>query len=376
MTTISVVESYPVADLGAETLVNLAAAAPAGSTDPVDLALAASVRTEPVPVPQDFQPATVQQRYSLARVGNQAVMRGDLGAILQATTATREQRALVVRNANAMKKLGRRCLGVGVADIAADGTVGEFQLAGFIALAPGHHERVSAPSRGGYARVEMWPLALRIQHWVNLILIVVLSMTGYYIMRPFFGPAASADTGYLMGLIRFIHFAAGFGWIALALWRLGLTIFAKERQMRWRSLWPIHSTQNAKDMWGTTQYYLFLKKEGPLYVGHNSLQQFTYTGIYVLCIIQIITGLALYGLADQTTWIFVMLSYPVHWLGIPVVRLIHTLIMFIIWAFVVLHVYLAFRSDALEGHGSVSSMINGGLWLPRGTKPVDAPEVQ
>lgn len=56
--------------------------------------------------------------------------------------------------------------------------------------------------------------------------------------------------------------------------------------------------------------------------------------------------------------------------------MIHAIIMFIIWAFVVLHVYLTFRADTIEQHGGVSAMINGGVWLPLGTKPVDGPEIE
>ena len=46
-----------------------------------------------------------------------------------------------------------------------------------------------------------------------------------------------------------------------------------------------------------------------------------------------------------------------------------------LWAFVIAHVYLAIRADSIERHGGVSSMVNGGVWLRRGAKPEDAPEV-
>jgi Ni,Fe-hydrogenase I cytochrome b subunit len=65
----------------------------------------------------------------------------------------------------------------------------------------------------------------------------------------------------------------------------------------------------------------------------------------------------------------------VHLIGIPGVRLAHTMMMFALWAFVIVHVYLAVRADSLERHGGISSMINGGVWLRRGAKPVDAPEI-
>ncbi|MPN19849.1 hypothetical protein SDC9_167222 [bioreactor metagenome] len=65
-----------------------------------------------------------------------------------------------------------------------------------------------------------------------------------------------------------------------------------------------------------------------------------------------------------------------HWFGIPGVRFFHAAIMFLLWVFVIIHVYLAVRADSLERHGGLSSMINGGVWLRRGAKPVDAPEIE
>lgn len=382
----SVLESVAVADIGQETVLRLAAAQPAGSQDPAEQAMARAVGAEGVDklgTVESFSPASVQRRYSLAAVrdakllGKQcdvAVMRGDVDSVLRQAASSGEARKLLLKGVKAEEKLGNRCMAVAVAPLDGNQT-GEFELKGYVAFKPGMYDRVKPERRGNYTRVEMWPLALRIQHWLNLLLIVALSATGYYIMDPFFGPSAGEDTGYLFGLIRFIHFAAGFGWIVLAFWRLSLVIFAKQRQMRWRSLWPIYNKQDAMNMWQQIKYYLFMSKHGPTYVGHNALQQLTYTAIYGLCIVQILTGLALYGLYDQYNVFWEILSYPVHWFGVPIIRLVHALIMFIIWAFVILHVYLCFRADALERHGGVSAMINGGVWMPAGTKPVDAPEI-
>lgn len=379
---LSVTASYPVADVGSETLLRLAAVAPADSGDPVDLALIRSVAG--IPPVESFSPAQPDRKYSLAiarqvafggTVQDVAIMRGDVNSVLADSAHDSRMRSVVQKKTNAMAKLGRRCMGVAFAPVEGN-TTGEFRFQGIVAIAVGNHRRITTPTRAGYARIDMWPRALRIQHWLNFILIVTMSVTGYYIMNPLFGPDAAQDTGYLMGTIRFIHFIAGFCWIAVALWRLSLTVFATTKQMQWRSLWPIYSKQDMKYMGQTIQYYLFLKKAGPHYTGHNALQQFTYTSVYALCLVQMLTGLALYGLYNQYHVIWQVFTYPVHLLGIPVVRMIHAIIMFIIWAFVVLHVYLTFRADTIEQHGGVSAMINGGVWLPLGTKPVDGPEIE
>lgn len=235
-------------------------------------------------------------------------------------------------------------------------------------------------ARREFVRVDLWSASLRFQHWASVFLIVVMSATGWYIMDPFFGPdadtaAASADTGYLMGTIRFIHITAGFLWCGLALARLFMLFFARGKQSRWRALNPFHSKKDLKGLWDTVLYYAFIKREAPLYIAHNPLQQLSYTAIYVLCLFQVLTGLALFGLYDQSNWLLMVLSYPIHWFGVPVVRLIHALIMFLIWVFVCIHVYLAVRADVVEKHGTISSMVSGGLWLERGAEPVDAERV-
>lgn len=232
-----------------------------------------------------------------------------------------------------------------------------------------------APPRT-HRRVRLWARALRVQHWTSVALIVIMSATGWYIMDPFFGPQPTGDTeaGYLMGWIRFIHIMAGFAWIGIGLWRVVL-LFIGPPQSRWRSLWPFHGRRDLRGLRDTLLHYLFLKREGPVYLTHNPLQQIAYTGIYVLCLLQVLTGLALYGLYDQYNVFFVILSYPVHWLGVPTVRLLHAGIMFCLWVFVIGHVYLAVRSDMVERNGAISSMISGGLWLAPDVHPVDEDRV-
>ena len=69
------------------------------------------------------------------------------------------------------------------------------------------------------------------------------------------------------------------------------------------------------------------------------------------------------------------MATPNYLFGVPALRNFHVVIMFLFWAFVIAHIYLAFRADSTERNGGVSAMINGGVYLRRGSKPVDAPEV-
>ena len=392
---IRVARAYSVRKLSPGRLLAMAAVAPFDSEDPVDVALHASLRVNrpdivPIRVPTDeFSPATPKRKYSLVRVDdfpvedvpkNVMIMRGDMESVLAQATISREERTLFIRNAEVMRMSGQRCLAVASAEIAEDGTVGEFFVEGFVAMVlekPSQVAKKFSSNPNEWVRINIWSATLRFQHWANMALIVIMSMSGYYIMNPFFGPAAETDpdVGYLMGWVRLIHYVSAYLWLGLGFSRLVLSFTAKDRQLRWRSLWPLNSYEDVKGLWGTIQYYLFLKKEGPLYLAHNPLQQFAYTGIYVMCLIQMLSGIVLYGLYNQTDWFWVIVAYPMHWMGVSTIRMIHALIMFVLWSFVIVHVYLATRADALERHGGVSSMVNGGVWLRRGAKPVDAPEI-
>lgn len=392
---IRVARAYSVRKLSPGRLLAMAAVAPFDSEDPVDVALHASLRVNrpdivPIRVPADeFSPATPKRKYSLVKVDdfpvedvpkNVMIMRGDMESVLAKATISREERTLFIRNAEVMRMSGQRCLAVASAEIAEDGTVGEFFVEGFVAMVlekPSQVAKKFSSNPNEWVRINIWSATLRFQHWANMALIVIMSMSGYYIMNPFFGPAAETghDVGYLMGWVRLIHYVSAYLWLGLGFSRLVLSFTAKDRQLRWRSLWPLNSREDVKGLWGTIQYYLFLKKEGPLYLAHNPLQQFAYTGIYVMCLIQMLSGIVLYGLYNQTDWFWVIVAYPMHWMGVSTIRMIHALIMFVLWSFVIVHVYLATRADALERHGGVSSMVNGGVWLRRGAKPVDAPEI-
>ena len=392
---IRVARAYSVRKLSPGRLLAMAAVAPFDSEDPVDVALHASLRVNrpdivPIRVPADeFSPATPKRKYSLVRVDdfpvedvpkNVMIMRGDMESVLAKATISREERTLFIRNAEVMRMSGQRCLAVASAEIAEDGTVGEFFVEGFVAMVlekPSQVAKKFSSNPNEWVRINIWSATLRFQHWANMALIVIMSMSGYYIMNPFFGPAAETghDVGYLMGWVRLIHYVSAYLWLGLGFSRLVLSFTAKDRQLRWRSLWPLNSREDVKGLWGTIQYYLFLKKEGPLYLAHNPLQQFAYTCIYVMCLIQMLSGIVLYGLYNQTDWFWVIVAYPMHWMGVSTIRMIHALIMFVLWSFVIVHVYLATRADALERHGGVSSMVNGGVWLRRGAKPVDAPEI-
>lgn len=372
----------------------LAGAAPEGSTDPVVLAVADAVADHHpgVVIPEvaeaDVDPASPQRRYSLLRVRglrlgdgstrDVMVMRGDLAAVLGAAATSREGRQVLRRNAQHSTLQGGRPFAVAAAAIAPDGTVGEYRVQGFVGVHPqdgGQHDPASG--EGEYIRFDLWSISLRYQHWLNVVMIFVLSCTGYFIMDPFFGPVAheGAQPGYLMGWVRFIHFTAAFIWLVVGATRIVSAFTSRDKHLRWPTLWPIKSRRDLRNLGETVGHYAFVRAEAPLYLAHNPLQQLAYTTLYVAGGVQMLTGFTLYGLYHQSNPFWALVSTPVHWFGIAPVRMFHACMMFLLWAFAIMHIYLAVRADSLERHGGVSAMLNGGVWVRRGTRFEDAPDV-
>ena len=60
-------------------------------------------------------------------------------------------------------------------------------------------------------RIYAWEFPVRLTHWINFLCIIVLSVTGFYIGRPFIH-AYSTDQ-YIMGWVRFIHFVAAYAFL-------------------------------------------------------------------------------------------------------------------------------------------------------------------
>jgi Ni/Fe-hydrogenase b-type cytochrome subunit len=375
-----------------------AAAAPPGSEDPVDVALsaAANAMSEPQEPPQvtveDFEPAVPSRRVSVTRLSGWplpdgapgrelAVLRGELRSVMSAARLGPDQRLVLKKNAAVFDRRGFRPLGVASAPVGPDGSSGPIEVHGFVPVRTvrAKGSRTDAAGRPeDWVRVPVWPATLRWLHWLNLAAIVALTMTGFYIANPTFMSASptNTSTGFFMGYARLVHYAVAWAWITIGAIRLYLLFFSRDRYVRWPTLWPLKSTRDVRNMGRTLSAYLLVHPDSaPTYVAHNPLQQISYSAVYLMALLQVITGLALYGLYNVHSGFWRWFEIPVNWLGAPDVRLIHYLIMLVFWVFVVLHVYLVIRADTIDRDGGLSSMVNGAVWLRRGSHPIDDPSL-
>ncbi|MCV6613702.1 MAG: Ni/Fe-hydrogenase, b-type cytochrome subunit [Cellvibrionaceae bacterium] len=210
--------------------------------------------------------------------------------------------------------------------------------------------------------VYVYEVPVRLWHWVNALAIVVLCISGYFIGSPLPSVPGEAIDNYLMGYIRFAHFAAAYIFVIGFIGRLYWAIIGN-RQAREIFLPPLHRLGYWGGVWHEIKWYLFLAKEPRKYTGHNPLAVLAMHFIFVWgAIFMMITGLALYGEGSgYDSWQYQWFS---SWV-IPLfgqsqdVHTFHHLGMWLIIVFVMIHIYVAIREDIMSRQSLVSSMISG-----------------
>lgn len=214
-----------------------------------------------------------------------------------------------------------------------------------------------------FKRVLVWEMPVRLFHWVNVLTIIILTLTGFLIANP---PAlqssAEATNLHSFGIVRFIHFGAAYIFFFNMILRIYWS-FVGNQFAHWKAFWPFN-----KKMWNNFWHVMkidimLLNEEHPnvknISIGHNSVAAFSYLALFFIALIQVFTGFALY--ADASGWWLPKLFSWVTPLfgGDFMVRTIHHISTWVFIFFSLIHIYLVFYHDWLEGRGEVSSMFGG-----------------
>lgn len=227
------------------------------------------------------------------------------------------------------------------------------------------------PATEGFKFVPLWGWPLRAMHWAAAISIVVLAVTGFYIGKPYFMTSGEASSHFLMGWMRFLHFSAAAIFVATGIVRL-YWMFAGDKYERLTALFPIRP-RDWVNLFKQVKYYLMIQPEkAPHYLGHNPLQQFSYTGMYAIAVLMVLTGFTMYGQADPGGLIYTL----TNWIGalfggFQVVRFVHHIASWTFIIFIPIHVYLAMRADIMETSGTISSIFTGGRFVRSDRKFID-----
>ena len=205
-----------------------------------------------------------------------------------------------------------------------------------------------------------WPV--RLWHWLTFLSMLVLVATGYYIGVPLLpNVQGEAVDQFVMGYIRFAHFAAGYVITVLFIGRLYWAIVGNEFA---RELFfpPLFKAATWKDVWLRARYYLFMVKEVPPTAGPNGLEVVSAFFMFTVPMIFLIfTGFALYAEGAQAgSWSAVMFGWVRHLFGdSQALHTWHRMAMWVIILYVLIHVYLVIRQDVLSKQSYISTMISG-----------------
>ncbi len=218
-------------------------------------------------------------------------------------------------------------------------------------------------------RVYVWELPVRLYHWVNALCIVALVATGYLIGTPLLPHVGGeASLNYTFGWIRFVHFAAAFLFFFNFLGRIYWGFVGNEHS-RWHQFLPFGKGRFRRQVREIGQVLrvdvLLAKDEAIESVGHNALAGFTYFLTFAAFLFQSITGFGMYS-AMSTAWLPARFAWIVPLMGGDfAVRQWHHMAMWFFIVFSMVHVYLVFYHDYVEGRGVISSMAGGWKFVER-----------
>jgi len=207
----------------------------------------------------------------------------------------------------------------------------------------------------------VWEWPVRITHWVNFLSILTLSVTGIFIGSP--KTLALDPSQYAMGWFRFIHFVAGYAFAVSVLSRI-YWAFAGNEYAGWRTFFPYLFKEGRKNMKETFLFYTFFKPKAPHVVGHNAMAGSAYLVIFLLYLVMIITGFALYSEYAPNSFMNGAFGWLFSLFTNQGMRLTHHFVMWLLLAFAIHHVYSAWLMDVKEKNGVMSSIFGGYKSVP------------
>ncbi len=220
---------------------------------------------------------------------------------------------------------------------------------------------MSISSDLAYRRVYVWEFPVRAYHWINAICVLLLIVSGYLIGKPLSFSQSVSMEAYQQswfGIVRFVHFVSSFvfvfNFIARTYWG-----FVGNRYARWNNFIP-HRASQVKEI-GEVLHVDILQtgSGGAISIGHNALAGLVYFATFLVFVFQSITGFALYS-GMSTSFLPGLFEWVVPLMGgDAAVRQWHHIFMWFFVVFSMVHIYLVFYHDYVEGRGTTSSMVGG-----------------
>jgi Ni/Fe-hydrogenase 1 B-type cytochrome subunit len=213
-------------------------------------------------------------------------------------------------------------------------------------------------------RVYVWEWPVRVCHWLIAGSIAILSLSGLYIANPSLMTTGVVQQRSLMGLFKLVHYSTaivfGIAVLTRIWWMFVGNNYAKwdkfvpARKKRWRAIGP------------TLRYYTFAMRKPPGFVGHNPLAGLTYAFVFVIYLVMVGTGLAIYSVSAHV-------DSPLRWFqvllplfgGASTARWLHHGFMWMLIGFALHHVYSAVLMSQVEANATIESIFSGYKFVPR-----------
>lgn len=211
---------------------------------------------------------------------------------------------------------------------------------------------------------------LRIFHWIMVVSILVLFGTGLLITKPM-NVATTEPTFSIMSmdLVRDIHFLAAFVLTAALILRIYGFIINKGDRLFPR-FWEGHFYSETVDV--ALHYMLVRSHHAPFL--RNPLARGSYAMLYVLLAVEILTGFAMYLMANPSSSFGVIFGWVNVLVGSEMMaHYIHHYVAWFIILFAIGHLYMVIRAEFMEGESEISSMFSGKKILAH--TPKDANEL-
>ncbi len=197
---------------------------------------------------------------------------------------------------------------------------------------------------------EAHPMPMRVTHWINLVCMVFLILTGFLIHFPFVPELTGVARGthIFLGIVLVINCIVR---IVFAFMFQSAPTGGTRNTVRDYKTW-LPQEDNRHQLGSWIKYYLFIKKDHPLSAKLGVPQKIAYLAVAVLILIQGYTGLCLWTPTGSLGFFAAGINLVG---GLMSMRIIHYFMMFVFIIFMMLHIYLVF----IEGTAPVKLMLFG-----------------
>ena len=203
-------------------------------------------------------------------------------------------------------------------------------------------------------KVYVWEIPVRLTHWLNVVSLIALSITGYYVSDPFIHAQSSEQ--YIMGWMRFIHFVSAYTFLMSLIIRIYWS-FVGNKYARLSGIFP-YSGKGAGEIPKEIKFYL-TGKDAPSVVGHTALGGLAMTVVFCIFAFTVFSGYALYSVTHTGAIWTLLGGWLLGYMDLQTIRLWHHLSMYALIVFTLVHIYIVVYSDRLEENSLLSSIFCG-----------------